>query len=78
MIPDNDQQRPDHSFRNPFIATLIGAWIGWKLDQTAFGRWFNTNPVLNRIFTLLRVGLILLIVMGVMYYLWLVLISFTS
>lgn len=72
MIPDNDNQVRSNAgiFGTTFLATLVGGWIGWKLDQTAFGRWFNTNPTLNKIFYLLRVGLILMVVAGVCLYMW--------
>lgn len=73
MIPENDNQVGGNlsAFGKTFVVTLIAAWIGHKLDQTAFGRWFNTNPVLNRIFHLLKVGLILMAVAAVCLYLWL-------
>lgn len=80
MLPTDNSSHESNigAFGKVFAITLIGAWIGHKLDQTAFGRWFNTNPVLNTIFAMLRIGLILLLVMGLMYFLWCVVVAFNQ
>lgn len=49
-IGDNgifDYQEPHSNgsdFLHAFEATLVGAAVGSALDNTRFGRWFNTSP----------------------------------
>jgi hypothetical protein len=44
-------------------ATLAGAYIGHKIDQTRFGVWFNTNPVINLIWNFIKL-------MGILFCLY--------
>lgn len=53
-----------NSFEKGFLATFIGYWLGSKLDQTRFGIWFNTNPIIDLLWQLGK--LILLLGIGVL------------
>lgn len=71
MDPFNDMAQPftDHS-HHAFIkaagATVAGVAVGSMLDHTRFGRWFNTSPVIGAIFSLIKLGIIGL----VMFYVY--------
>jgi hypothetical protein len=67
-----DQDLHPHSNLGDFArtagATLAGAYIGHKLDQTRFGYWFNTNPVVTFFWRLagVAIGLFALYFVGFM------------
>ena len=50
-----------------FGATLVGATIGYALDDTRFGRWFNTSPVIGAIFSLLKLAALFLALLYVYF-----------
>lgn len=66
-LGDNDifDNQPRHSnnysFFKIFGATLIGAFIGSSLDNTKFGRWFNTSRIIGVIFALVKLAALFLI-----------------
>lgn len=41
-----------------FLAGFLGYALGARLDNTRFGRWFNTNPVINLIYYIARILLV--------------------
>ena len=49
-------------FTSVFIATVLGAFIGSRLDRTRFGRWVNESPTANEIFRVLKAIMIFVIV----------------
>jgi hypothetical protein len=50
-----------HDFFKTFGVTLAGAYIGSSLDNTRFGRWFNTSRIIGAIFTLVKIAVLSLI-----------------
>lgn len=69
---DNITQMADSShgdnlraFERGFAEAFIGYAIGHYLDQTRFGRWFNTNPVVTAIVRLMQIGLILFAIFAI-------------
>lgn len=51
-----EDNRPDQEGLETFIkvagATMAGAYIGHKIDQTRFGIWFNNNRTINAVWKL--------------------------
>lgn len=41
-----------------FLAGFLGYTIGARLDNTRFGRWFNTNPAINLLYYLTKLLLV--------------------
>lgn len=60
--PFNDMQHQHHygDFARGFAAAFIGAVIGKMLDNTRFGRWFNTSRIVGIAFQLFLLYLIYL------------------
>lgn len=57
------------AFLKTFTAAMIGGYIGHKIDQTRFGYWYNTNPVITWIYrTVLRILFIAAIVAVVYFF----------
>ena len=74
MLPYDNTERHDMGyFAKPFMAAIIGGYIGAKLDQTTFGQWVNTNPVIDRLCYLLKLGFLMMVVAAVMLYVWILL-----
>ena len=55
-------------FLSTAAATVAGAYVGHKLDQTRFGWWINTNPTVNKLFGLMKILTVLATVGFVMLY----------
>ena len=52
MYHNNDNDISDREiFIKSFMASFIGATLGSLLDNTKFGRWFNTSRVVGWILT---------------------------
>jgi hypothetical protein len=56
MIPDIPfrNEEAGHEFLSTAAATMAGAYIGHKLDQTKAGRWVNESPTANAFFAVLK------------------------
>jgi uncharacterized membrane protein AbrB (regulator of aidB expression) len=63
---DQPQQHHGATFVKVFAASFIGAVIGASLDNTRFGRWFNTSKLIGLIFKLF--GLYCVYLAGVFVY----------
>jgi hypothetical protein len=50
-----------HDFLKVAAITVAGAYVGSQLDNTRFGRWFNTSPLIGLLVKLLRAVIIGLI-----------------
>lgn len=47
-----------HAFAKAAGAAFVGAVAGSMLDNTRFGRWFNTSRFIGFIWNLIKVGLV--------------------
>lgn len=74
----DDMSKPAHSskeFLNPFIAAIIGGYIGHKLDNTRFGHWFNNSPIIEFVLDIFKILFIIgTLVLGI----WYVVLLFTN
>lgn len=61
-----------NDFEKGFLTTFIAYWIGNKIDQTRFGIWFNSNPIINVVCQLVKLILLAAVVGLVIYYFYLV------
>lgn len=73
MDPIEDMAQPftdnsQHAFIKSASAAFIGSMVGAQLNNTTFGRWFNTSKLVGFMFNVLQ----WLIVGLVVYYLYLV------
>lgn len=50
-----------HAFVKAASAAFIGAMLGSMLDNTRFGRWFNTSKFIDFIFRIIKVAILALI-----------------
>jgi len=50
-----------HDFARTATATMIGAAVGASLDNTRFGRWFNTSRIIGLIFDVVKLGVLALV-----------------
>ena len=65
-------------FEKGFISGFLGYWLGSKLDQTRFGIWFNTNPIIDRIWNAGKAILFSVIALLVVYYIVLIIGQFSN
>lgn len=73
MDPINNMAQPftdhsQHTMTKAFGAAFIGALIGAHLNNTHFGRWFNTSKFIGFLFNAIKYAVIGLFV----YYLYFV------
>jgi hypothetical protein len=61
-----------NDFEKGFLAGFIGYWLGYKIDQTRFGIWFNNNPVIDFIWNVLVAALQLIVIGLAIYFVYLV------
>jgi len=66
--PFDNMQSQHHGseFVRIAAATFVGAWIGSRLDNTQFGRWFNTSKFIGLLFKI--IGIYVLYLAGVFIY----------
>ena len=50
-----------HDFARTATDTMIGADVGAALDNTRFGRWFNTSRIIGLIFGIVKLGVLALV-----------------
>lgn len=66
-VPEN---HPYEEFAKVAGWTLLGAYIGHKIDQTRFGIWFNNNRIVNLAFSVGKCVLALALVFCVCDFLY--------
>lgn len=73
-FPDDTTPAPSttHEFLSTLGATVAGAYIGHRFDQSRAGIWFNNNATIDRIWRAMISLLKLAIVAGVLYFMYLV------
>lgn len=73
-FPDDPDPVPNHQheFLSTFGATMAGAYIGHRFDQSRAGIWFNNNATIDRMWRAMIAVLKLAIVAGVLYFMYLV------
>ena len=68
------QESEFEQIAHPAEAALLGGYIGHKLDQTRFGRWFNKNQVIDLIYVEVAKIIVVAVVIAILWFLFLVLI----